>query len=642
MGPMASPITNLTLVYSTVYKRKHQSSASLAFVREIHRWPVNSPHKGPVTQKMFPFHDVIMILLVSDDAGGLFVTSMTAVAASPAGRVWLNGSSTFSTAVYAPAILAEAHLGSDIPYKYERWKSVVECYVIPIICAIGIPCNGLSFLIWIHPHMRNSTGVYLAYLALSEIVVLMVHLLSSLHSSGRMPSLRNHGVCITSSLFHVASECLALLTVLALTIDWYIIVCHPMKRQKLCTVPRALRVLAVITVISLGLGGCEAMFWSYNADKEICDIRPRIRAASGYIILMEMGNMAILFIGVLLPAFVVILLNFVIVRRLKRSQESRTQIVASSRNSSPVESTMMLLYVSSCLVLAEILDLFDYLMTPFFRGGDPRIPLELRGKDPLWLRHYRYFSAALVLDCVALVTYMINILIYSFTGRKFRRTLCIILCRLFKLDYHQRFSRTSHVHSHYLSESLDMRHNLLSESARLRRRRLNAQNSYNQVVGRNKMICIEEPLTRAISVDYVDKLAGPIVLDISSQERENSPLSPVIPSRLRRRSRSIEVCTRVTENIQLYEGIDRTRVKTEVLNGRLSAEVWFNPCIIYIISKTSVARRGSGVSSTGSTARPTLEAARPHSVPSVHVSSTSNLRQFHDPENPAATRRRPV
>ena len=57
-------ITSLTIVYSTVYscadQRKHQNSASLAFVRGIHRWPVNSHHKGPVTRKMFPFDDVIM------------------------------------------------------------------------------------------------------------------------------------------------------------------------------------------------------------------------------------------------------------------------------------------------------------------------------------------------------------------------------------------------------------------------------------------------------------------------------------------------------------------------------------------------------------------------------------------------------
>ena len=65
MSTMASQITGLTIVYSTVYsdtdQRKHQSSGSLAFVRGIHRWPMNSPHKGPVTQKMFPFDDVIML-----------------------------------------------------------------------------------------------------------------------------------------------------------------------------------------------------------------------------------------------------------------------------------------------------------------------------------------------------------------------------------------------------------------------------------------------------------------------------------------------------------------------------------------------------------------------------------------------------
>ena len=42
--------------------RKHQSSASLAFVMGIHWLPVDSPHKGPVTRKMFPFDDVIMML----------------------------------------------------------------------------------------------------------------------------------------------------------------------------------------------------------------------------------------------------------------------------------------------------------------------------------------------------------------------------------------------------------------------------------------------------------------------------------------------------------------------------------------------------------------------------------------------------
>ena len=64
MDTMASQITSLATVYSTVYsdadQRTHQSSASLAFVWGIHRGPVNSPDKWPVTRKMFPFDDVIM------------------------------------------------------------------------------------------------------------------------------------------------------------------------------------------------------------------------------------------------------------------------------------------------------------------------------------------------------------------------------------------------------------------------------------------------------------------------------------------------------------------------------------------------------------------------------------------------------
>ena len=64
MGGMPSQIASLAIVYSNVYsgadQRKHQSSASLAFVQGIHRGPVNSPHKWPVTWKMFPFDDVIM------------------------------------------------------------------------------------------------------------------------------------------------------------------------------------------------------------------------------------------------------------------------------------------------------------------------------------------------------------------------------------------------------------------------------------------------------------------------------------------------------------------------------------------------------------------------------------------------------
>ena len=62
MSSMASNhrLLDCSTVCSGAHQRKHQSSASLALLWGIHMWPVDSPHKGPVTRKMFPFYDVII------------------------------------------------------------------------------------------------------------------------------------------------------------------------------------------------------------------------------------------------------------------------------------------------------------------------------------------------------------------------------------------------------------------------------------------------------------------------------------------------------------------------------------------------------------------------------------------------------
>ena len=87
MGAMVSQITSITSVYSTAHsgadKRKHQSSASLAFVRGIHRWLVSSRHKWSVTRKMFPLDDVIMrtiALMVTCMISCSYLTGVTAAA----------------------------------------------------------------------------------------------------------------------------------------------------------------------------------------------------------------------------------------------------------------------------------------------------------------------------------------------------------------------------------------------------------------------------------------------------------------------------------------------------------------------------------------------------------------------------------
>ena len=66
MSAMASQINSVPIICSIVCwgadQRKYQSSTPLAFVRGIHLSPLNYPHKGPATRKMFSFDDVIIFV----------------------------------------------------------------------------------------------------------------------------------------------------------------------------------------------------------------------------------------------------------------------------------------------------------------------------------------------------------------------------------------------------------------------------------------------------------------------------------------------------------------------------------------------------------------------------------------------------
>ena len=82
--------------FSGAGQRKHQSSASLGFVRGIHRWPVNSPHKGLITRKM-------TLLRTSFRIAGLMKTyrEVTSLALGYHMMTSSNGSISASLAIYA-------------------------------------------------------------------------------------------------------------------------------------------------------------------------------------------------------------------------------------------------------------------------------------------------------------------------------------------------------------------------------------------------------------------------------------------------------------------------------------------------------------------------------------------------------------
>ena len=140
MSAIASQITSLTIVYSAVYsgadQRTYQSSASLAFVWGIHWWLVNSPHKGPVARKTFPFDDVIMITAISQTTslnafswviGILIQISLNFLPRDPMNNM--------------PTLLSDTTSYIKISIIIEPWWSTVEITVSPcnLTCTSAAP-----------------------------------------------------------------------------------------------------------------------------------------------------------------------------------------------------------------------------------------------------------------------------------------------------------------------------------------------------------------------------------------------------------------------------------------------------------------------------------------------------------------------
>ena len=151
MAPMASQITSLTVVYSIVYsdadQRKHQSPASLAFVWGIHRGPVNSPHKWPVTRKMFPFDDVIMNCL---DLSGLIISTIkqTWKWLHTDGTVWASEAQL----VFKMKVLTQ-HRDKHCQLCFSCWTACYETdssiETVPVTGIVWIIVSG-SFAWWRH------------------------------------------------------------------------------------------------------------------------------------------------------------------------------------------------------------------------------------------------------------------------------------------------------------------------------------------------------------------------------------------------------------------------------------------------------------------------------------------------------------
>lgn len=129
----------------------------------------------------------------------------------------------------------------------------VQKFVTPIWWVIGFVGNTLAFRIWIKKNMRNSSGFYLAVLAMSDLIFLLMNLLFELQNTWRVDVLYHPGICQAFPVIYMAIQYLCPLLVLAFTVERYISICHPFKSEVFCTMSRAVKVTIGLSIITLTL-----------------------------------------------------------------------------------------------------------------------------------------------------------------------------------------------------------------------------------------------------------------------------------------------------------------------------------------------------------------------------------------------------
>ena len=289
----------------------------------------------------------------------------------------------------------------------------IDKTLTPIIYAFGFPGNILSFLIWIRPRMRHSSGVYLAALALVDFIFLLLHVLFELEKIWEVRTINMPVICEIFPVIFLTFQYLAPLLVLAFTIERYISICHPFKRERLCTTRNAEIVSVVLACISLGICLIQGYFWTYE-DGE-CDVRIAALRGQNYSLWTIWSWTTELLLFLVVPLSV-LTFNVLVIKEAKRlSNYEHTQLHGRAQKTSA--TTIMLLAVSFYLIFTTLPVSVMYVSVVNFGTGPD---CGVQDENSTWRKHYIYQLIRAVVEEIGITHFGLNFYIYLITGKMFR------------------------------------------------------------------------------------------------------------------------------------------------------------------------------------------------------------------------------
>lgn len=337
----------------------------------------------------------------------------------------------------------------DENFIYDKYLPVINSsskYTRLLVYALGYPGNLLAFLVWIRKPMLQSSGVYLATLALSDLLFLLLDLPYSLQTEWNVYVLNIPVVCEGFTIVYLASQYMSPLLTLAFTTERYIAIKFPLKRRIYCTLRRALCMSTCIALTSLGLCGIQGYFWKYDTKLQECLRRDGDDTQE----LWETWTWVTEMIMFLCVPLIILILNLLVIFEIRKSRKVAMKLnrILFKTNA----TTTMLLAVSFFLILTTLPVSIMYALYDSFPPGDDLIDVETSG---IWQAHFQYYRARTVIYNIGLTHFFMNFYIYLMAGERFRREVMnAIRCRSSRRGLSKQRLETTKMESFYSSDAM--------------------------------------------------------------------------------------------------------------------------------------------------------------------------------------------
>ncbi|XP_045215668.2 C-C chemokine receptor type 2-like [Mercenaria mercenaria] len=342
-----------------------------------------------------------------------------------------------------------SELLQDENYIYDKYLPVINSsskYMRLLVYALGYPGNLLAFLVWIRKPMLQSSGVYLATLALSDLLFLLLDLPYSLQTEWNVFVLNLPVICEGFTVVYLAAQYMSPLLTLAFTTERYIAIKFPLKRRMYCTVRRALCMSSCIALTSLGLCGIQGYFWKYDVVHKAC-----LRRMGDYTQgLWETWTWVTEMIMFLCVPLIILILNLLVIFEIRKSRKVALKLnrILFKTNA----TTTMLLAVSFFLIITTLPVSVMYALYDSFPPGDSVIDIETNEK---WQIHFQYYRARTVIYNIGLTHFFMNFYIYLMAGERFRREVMnAIRCRSSRRGLSKQRLETTKMESFYSSDAI--------------------------------------------------------------------------------------------------------------------------------------------------------------------------------------------